>query len=144
APRPTPGGLSAGPAAAGAKAQGGTPPPAGVHRGIALNEVNGTFTAAVIEASVGDALRIHRVVSAIDCGTVVNPLTVEMQVESATVYALTAALYGEITIKDGRVQQSNFHNYRILRLDQIPMVGTGVRGAGGSAGRGGRPPVAGV
>jgi isoquinoline 1-oxidoreductase beta subunit len=128
--------------AAAVKAQWGAPLPAGVHRGIALNEVNGTFTAAVIEASVGDALRIHRVVSAIDCGTVVNPLTVEMQVESATVYALTAALYGEITIKDGRVQQSNFHDYRMLRLGEMPKVETVLVPSAGTWGGVGEPPVA--
>jgi isoquinoline 1-oxidoreductase beta subunit len=128
--------------AAAAKAQWGTPLPAGVHRGIALNEVNGTFTAAVIEASVDDALRIHRVVSAIDCGTVVNPLTVEMQVESATVYALTAALYGEITIKDGRVRQSNFHDYRMLRLNEMPRVETVIVPSAGTWGGVGEPPVA--
>ena len=103
--------------AAAARAGWETPPPLGVHRGIALNEVNGTYNAAVIEVSVGgDALRVRRVVSAIDCGHVVNLMTVEMQVESATVYALTAALYGEITIKDGRVEQSNFHDYHERRL----------------------------
>ena len=65
---------------------------------------------------------MHRVVSAIDCGHVVNPLTVEMQIEGATADALSAALYGEITIRDGRVEQSNFHDYQMLRLAQMPKV----------------------
>jgi isoquinoline 1-oxidoreductase beta subunit len=130
--------------AAAASAGWGTPLPDGRHRGIALNEVHGTYNAAVIEVSVGDrhALRVHRVVSAIDCGHVVNPMTVEMQVESATVYALTAALYGEITIKDGRVEQSNFHDYRMLRLAQMPKVETVIVPGGGFWGGVGEPPVA--
>jgi isoquinoline 1-oxidoreductase subunit beta len=130
--------------AAAAAAGWDTPPPPGVHRGIALNEVNGTYNAAVIEVSVGggDALRIGRVVSAIDCGHVVNPMTVEMQVESATVYALTAALYGEITIKGGRVEQSNFHDYQMLRLAQMPKVETVIVPGGGFWGGVGEPPVA--
>jgi isoquinoline 1-oxidoreductase beta subunit len=81
-------------------------------------------------------------VSAIDCGVVVNPLTVEMQVESATVYALTAALYGEITIRNGRVEQSNFHDYPMLRLAQMPKVETIIVPSGGSWGGVGEPPVA--
>ena len=89
----------------------------GIHRGIALNEVNGTYTAAVIEVSVGERAAGRIAWSAPStAATVVNPLTVEMQVEGATVFALTAALYGEITIKDGRVEQSNFHDYPMLRL----------------------------
>jgi len=96
-----------------------------------------------IEVSVGgDALRVRRVVSAIDYGHVVNPMTVEMQVESATVYALTAALYGEITIKDGRVEQSNFHDYQMLRLAQMPKVETVIVPSGGFWGGVGEPPVA--
>jgi isoquinoline 1-oxidoreductase beta subunit len=128
--------------AAAARARWGEPLPDDVHRGIALHEVHGTHTAAVVEVSVGRELRVLRVVSAIDCGTVVNPLTVEMQVEGATVYALTAALYGEITIGDGRVQQSNFHDYRMLRLADMPKVETIVVASAGSCGGVGEPPVA--
>ena len=130
--------------AAAAKAGWGTRPPDGIYRGIALNEVNGTFNAAVIEVSLGEHndVRVHRVVSAIDCGHVVNPLTVEMQVESATVYALTAALYGEITLKDGRVEQSNFHDCQMLRLAEMPRVETVIVPSGGFWGGVGEPPVA--
>ena len=67
---------------------------------------------------------MHRIVVALDPGTVVNPLTVEMQTESGVVFGLTAALYGEITIKDGRVEQSNFHDYRMLRMAEMPKVET--------------------
>jgi isoquinoline 1-oxidoreductase subunit beta len=129
-------------AAAADKAGWGMPPPDGVHRGIALNEVNGTYTAAVVEVSVGESLRVHRVVSAIDCGTVVNPMTVEMQIEGATVDALSAAFYGEITIKDGRVEQSNFHDYKMLRLAQMPKVEAVLVPSGGFFGGVGEPPVA--
>jgi isoquinoline 1-oxidoreductase beta subunit len=128
--------------AAAARAGWDTAPPAGIHRGIALNEVNGTFNAAVVEITVGEALRIHRVVSAIDCGPVVNPLTVEMQVEGATADALGAALYGAISIKDGRVEQSNFHDYPMLRLAQMPKVEPVIVVGGGSPGGVGEPPVA--
>jgi len=61
-------------------------------------------------------------VCAVDCGTVVNPDTVRAQAESAIVFGITAALYGEITLKNGRVEQSNFHNYRILRINEAPIV----------------------
>ncbi len=128
--------------AAASQARWDEPLPEDMHRGIALHEVHGTYTAAVIEISIADELRVHRVVSAIDCGKIVNPLTVEMQIESATVYALTAALYGEITIRDGRVEQSNFHDYRMLRLAQMPKVETVIVPSGESWGGVGEPPVA--
>jgi isoquinoline 1-oxidoreductase beta subunit len=126
------------------KAAWGTPLPEGAQRGIALNEAYGTYGAAVIEASVGarGEVRVHRVICAIDCGHVVNPLTVEMQVESGVVFALTAALYGEITIKDGRVEQSNFHDYRMLRMREMPKVETIVMPSGGFWSGVGEPPVA--
>jgi isoquinoline 1-oxidoreductase beta subunit len=128
--------------AAADKAGWGTPPRDGAHRGIALNEAYGTYTAAVIEASVREELRVHRVVSAIDCGTVVNPLTVKMQVEGATVFALSAAIHGEITIKDGRVEQANFDDYPMLRLAQMPKVETLIVPSGGAWSGVGEPPVA--
>jgi isoquinoline 1-oxidoreductase beta subunit len=126
------------------KSAWGTPLPDGIHRGIALHEAYGTHTAAVIEASVDrkGELRVHRVICAIDCGHVVNPLTVEMQVESSVVFALTAALYGEITLKDGHVEQSNFHDYRMLRMREMPRVETIVMPSGGFWSGVGEPPVA--
>jgi isoquinoline 1-oxidoreductase subunit beta len=128
--------------AAAKRAGWGTAPRKGLHRGIALNEVHGTYTAAVTEVSVGESLRVHRIVSAIDCGTVVNPLTVAMQVEGATADALTATLYGEITIKNGAVEQSNFHDYRMLLLAEMPEVETVMVPSGGSWTGVGEPPVA--
>jgi isoquinoline 1-oxidoreductase beta subunit len=82
------------------------------------------------------------VVSAIYCGTVVNPLTVQMQVESATVFALTAAIHGEITINAGRVVQSNFDDYPMLRLAQMPKVETIIMPGGDGWNGVGEPPVA--
>ncbi|MGH7530449.1 MAG: molybdopterin cofactor-binding domain-containing protein [Gemmatimonadales bacterium] len=102
----------------------GTPAPAGRHRGIALWQFGDTFVAEVAEVSIGDegSVRVHRVVCAIDCGIVVNPDTVAAQTQSNVVYGLTAALYGEIAIDRGRVVQSNFHDYRMLRLAEMPAV----------------------
>jgi isoquinoline 1-oxidoreductase beta subunit len=97
--------------------------PSGRFRGLAVHESFGSFVAQVAEVSVdGDRIRVHRVVAAIDCGTAVNPAGVVAQIESAVVYGLSAALYGEITLRDGRVQQSNFHDYRPLRLHEMPVV----------------------
>jgi isoquinoline 1-oxidoreductase subunit beta len=98
----------------------------------------------VVEISVtssGD-LQVHRVVSAIDTGIVVDPLTIERQTESAIAFALTAVLYGEITISDGRVEQSNFHNYEILRMSEMPEVETVLVPSGVTWGGVGQPPVA--
>ena len=67
-------------------------------------------------------MRVHRVVCAIDCGIVVNPEGVRAQIESGIVFGLSAALYGRITFKDGRVEQSNFHDYPVLRLPEMPVV----------------------
>jgi isoquinoline 1-oxidoreductase beta subunit len=129
--------------AAAQRAGWGTPLPQGVHRGIALNEAYGTFTAAVVEVSVSDSgkVRMHRIVCAVDPGHVVNPLTAAMQTESSVVYGLTAALYGEITIKDGRVEQSNFNDYEMLRIDQMPKVETVLVPSGDFWGGIGEPPL---
>jgi len=111
--------------AAARKADWGGASPEGVARGIALNNVGRSVSVQVVEASMGpDGIRVHRVVSALDIGHVVNPLTVEMQTEGAIVYGLTAALFGEISIKNGRVEQSNFNNYRVLRMADMPRVET--------------------
>jgi isoquinoline 1-oxidoreductase beta subunit len=130
---------------AAAKAAGWSEPaPTGLHRGIALEEVDNTFLAAVAEISVGadGGLRVHRVVCALDPGHVVNPLTVEMQIESGVAFGLTAALYGEIGIRDGRVVQGNFHDYRMLRLAEMPKVETVLVPSGGFWGGVGEPPSA--
>jgi len=83
----------------------------------------GSYTAQVAEVSVDQGkVRVHRVVSAVDCGHVVNPAIVQQQIRSAIVYGLSAALKGEITIDKGRVQQANFNNYDMLRIDETPVV----------------------
>ncbi len=110
-----------------------TSPPQGVFRGIALHNSQNSICAQVVEVSVAPdgKVGVHRVVSAIDPGHVVNPLTVELQTESAVVYGLAAVLYGEITIRDGRVEQANFHDYPMLRLAEMPRVETVIVASGG-------------
>jgi isoquinoline 1-oxidoreductase subunit beta len=100
-------------------AWGKTPP--GRHQGIALMEGYTTHLAAVAEISfVGGELKVHKIVCVVDCGQMVNPRIVESQIESGIVFGLTAALWGEVTIVGGRVQQSNFNNYRLLRYNELP------------------------
>ena len=107
------------------KAGWGTPLPAGHARGIALHESFGSIVAEVAEVSLQDGKpRVHRVVCAVDCGTVINPALVAQQMESAVIFGLTAALYGRIDIVDGVVQQRNFDSYSMLRLAQAPLVET--------------------
>jgi isoquinoline 1-oxidoreductase subunit beta len=107
------------------KAQWGSTLPAGHARGVALHESFGSIVAEVVEVSLRDGVpRVHRVVCAIDCGTVVNPNTVAQQMESGIIFALTAALYGKIDIKDGAVQQSNFPTYPMVMLAAAPVVET--------------------
>lgn len=106
------------------KAGWGKPLPPGHFHGIAVHESFKSFCAQVAEVSVGENgfVKVHKVTVAIDCGLAVNPDGVKMQIESGVNYALSCALYGAITIKDGIVQQSNFHNYRVLRLNESPAV----------------------
>jgi isoquinoline 1-oxidoreductase beta subunit len=94
-------------------------------QGVAVHQCFGSIVAQVVEVSVaGKDIRVHRVVSAIDCGLVVNPNIVAQQMESAVVFGLSAALGGEITIKDGKVEQGNFGDYPVVRMDQAPEVET--------------------
>jgi isoquinoline 1-oxidoreductase beta subunit len=126
----------------------GRPLPVGWGRGIAIHESFGTIVGEVVEASVsgrGD-VRVHRVVAAVDCGHVVNPATVERQIESAVIYGLTAALSGEITIAKGRVQQANFDTYEMVRMADAPRIETYLALSGGNKwggiGEPGTPPIA--
>jgi isoquinoline 1-oxidoreductase beta subunit len=99
--------------------------PEGRAHGFALHQSFGSIVAQVAEVSVeGNEIRVHRVVCAVDCGIVVNPNIVAQQMEGAVVFGLSAALGGEITIRDGRVQQSNFGDYPVLRMDRAPQVET--------------------
>jgi isoquinoline 1-oxidoreductase subunit beta len=123
------------------------PLPAGRGRGLALHESFESFVAQVAEVSVSEEgkVRVHRVVCAIDCGPVVNPDTIRAQMEGGIVFGLTAALYGEITFKNGRVQQQNFNNYRMLRLGEMPEVEVHIvqtRDKMGGVGETAVPPIA--
>ncbi len=106
------------------KAGWGEPLPERVGRGVSLQSVFGTYMAQVAEVAVSKdgAVRVRRVVCAVDCGTVVNPDTVEAQVQGAIVFGITAALYGQITLKKGRVQQGNFDTYQMLRMNEAPDI----------------------
>ncbi len=128
--------------AAAKKADWFGPLPQGACRGIAITAACGSLCAQVVEASVERGnVRVHRVVSALDSGHVVNPLSIEMQTQGAIIYALTAALTGEITIKDGAVVQSNFDDYEMLRMADAPKVETVLVPSGDFWGGAGEPPV---
>jgi isoquinoline 1-oxidoreductase beta subunit len=123
----------------------------GIFQGIAVVECYNSATAQAVDISVDDTgqLRVHRVVCAIDAGHIVNPNIVEAQMEGAVAYALSAVLYGEITLQDGKVQQSNFHDYRALRMNEMPQVETYLVSSGdkyskdwGGVGEPGTPPLA--
>src|SRR5262249_55318693 len=103
----------------------GRPLPPRSGRGISLLHAFGeTYIAQVAEVSVSNEgdVRVQRVVCAIDCGTIVNPDTVKAQMESGVIFGITAVLFGEITIKDGRVEQGNFDDYRMLRINEAPLI----------------------
>jgi len=98
--------------------------PARVGRGVACQSVFGSYVAAIAEAEVDNngEIAIRRVTAAVDCGTIVNPDSVEAQIQGGLIFGLTAALYNEITIAKGRVQQSNFNNYRMMRINETPAI----------------------
>jgi isoquinoline 1-oxidoreductase subunit beta len=97
--------------------------PQGRHQGIALMEGYSTHLAQVAEISItGAGIKVHKIVCAVDCGQMVNPRIVESQIESGIVFGLSAALWGEVTIAKGQVQQTNFNNYRLLRNDELPEI----------------------
>ncbi|GAB3431331.1 molybdopterin-dependent oxidoreductase [Massilia solisilvae] len=128
-----------------AVARAGKPAEGRAH-GVALHQSFGSIVAQVAEVSVeGKDIRVHKVVCAVDCGMVVNPNIVAQQMESAVVFGLSAALMGEITVKDGGVAQSNFGDYPVLRIDQAPEVQTIIMPSAElpqGAGEPGVPPIA--
>jgi isoquinoline 1-oxidoreductase beta subunit len=127
-----------------AKAAGwGTPLPPGVHRGVAMADGFGSYAAAVAEVSVNPEgePKVHRVVIAIDSGYVVNPDTCRAQAESNVVYGLGSILYQEINVKNGRVAQSNFHDFTLPRIDEMPQVETVLVPSGGFWGGHGEPAI---
>jgi isoquinoline 1-oxidoreductase subunit beta len=106
------------------KAGWGQPLPEGSGRGVALQFVFGTYMAQVaeVEVSKDGEVRVRRVVCAVDCGSIVNPDTVQAQVQGAVIFGISAALFGEITLKGGRVEQANFDTYRVLRMNEAPAI----------------------
>jgi isoquinoline 1-oxidoreductase subunit beta len=98
--------------------------PSRVGRGVSAQPSFGSFIATVVEAEVDEQGEVHlrRITSAVDTGIAVNPDTIVAQLQGGLIFGLTAALYGEITIHNGRVQQSNFNDYRMLRIDQVPKI----------------------
>ena len=130
------------------KGDWGKPLPAGHGRGIAIHESFGSIVGQVAEVTVSQKgeVRVDRVVAAVDCGHVVNPGIVEAQIESGVIYGLSAALYGEITIKEGRVEQGNFDSYQVVRLADTPKIEVYLALSGGKKwggiGEPGAPPTA--
>jgi isoquinoline 1-oxidoreductase beta subunit len=128
---------------AASKAGWGSPLPAGRARGIAVAFSYGSYAAHVAEVSIEPEgkVRVHRMVCAIDCGIAVYPDQVRAQMEGGAIYALTALLYGRITLDRGRVQQSNFHDYPMLRIGEAPVVETHIVNSGEAPGGLGEPGV---
>jgi isoquinoline 1-oxidoreductase beta subunit len=129
------------------KANWGSKMPPGVGRGIATHFSFDSYVAQVVEASVAKngEVRVHRVVCALDCGLVINPDTVRAQMEGGIIFGLTAALKTEITLKNGRIEQSNFHDYQMLRISESPKIEVHIVSSGENptgVGEPGVPPVA--
>ncbi len=133
-------------AAAAERAGWGKPSPSGTALGVAVHESFGSTVCEIAEVSIeGKSIRVHRVTAAIDCGLAVNPDGVAVQLQSAVNYGLTAALYGAITIKNGEVQESNFDDYKIVRMNEAPRVDTIIVPSTddmGGVGEPGTPPIA--
>lgn len=125
------------------KAGWGKPLAAGRYQGLAFHHSYRSYVAQVAEVSIGQTgqLRVHRVTCAIDCGMVVNPDIVAAQVEGSIAFGLTAALNGRITVRDGRIEQSNFHDYPLLRMSSMPQVSTHIMTSHESPGGAGEPAV---
>ncbi|MGL4728200.1 MAG: molybdopterin cofactor-binding domain-containing protein, partial [Bosea sp. (in: a-proteobacteria)] len=123
-----------------------SPAPAGISRGVAMVECYGSPVAEVVELRmVGNRPQVVRVHAAIDCGRAINPGQVETQVQGSVIEALGAAMRVKITLKDGRAEQSNFSDYPILRLDEVPQVNVSIVESGsplGGVGEPGVPPLA--
>jgi isoquinoline 1-oxidoreductase subunit beta len=121
----------------------GKPAAAGVFRGLAHCTAFGSHIAACAEVSVtGGKVKIHRIVAATDCGHAVNPQQIQAQVEGSFVYGLSAMLYGECTVKDGRIEQENFDTYEVMRIAEMPEVEAIVMPSGGFWGGVGEPTIA--
>jgi isoquinoline 1-oxidoreductase beta subunit len=121
----------------------GKPAPQGVYRGLAQQMGYGSYVAAAAEISVtgGNKVKVHRIVAATDCGHAVNPAQIERQISGSFVYGLSALFYGECTVKDGRIEQSNFHDYNVMRMAEMPKVESIVMPSGGFWGGVGEPTI---
>jgi isoquinoline 1-oxidoreductase subunit beta len=121
----------------------GKPAPQGVYRGLAQQMGYGSYVAAAAEISVtgGNKIKIHRIVGATDCGHAVNPAQIDRQVAGSFVYGLSALFYGECTVKDGRIEQTNFHDYNSMRISEMPRVESIVMPSGGFWGGVGEPTI---
>jgi isoquinoline 1-oxidoreductase beta subunit len=119
-------------------------PKKGVYRGLAQTMGFGSYVAACAEVSVSKEgkLKIHRIVAATDPGHVVNPQQIEAQIEGSFVYGLSAALYGACTLKDGRIEQTNFDTYQVMKMDEMPVVESIIMPSGGFWGGVGEPTIA--
>lgn len=121
----------------------GKPLPSGQGRGLAVLSLWGTVMALVVEATISEgAISVPRVTAVTDCGLAINPLGIAAQVESGVIFGLSAALHGEVTIAGGRVDQSNFHDYPIMRLNEAPMIATHIMASTQEPGGMGEPPCA--
>jgi isoquinoline 1-oxidoreductase beta subunit len=121
----------------------GQPAPQGVYRGLAQQMGYGSYVAAAAEISVtgGDKIKIHRIVGATDCGYAVNPAQIERQIAGSFVYGLSALFYGECTVKDGRIEQTNFDTYNSMRIAEMPKIEAIVMPSGGFWGGVGEPTI---
>ena len=128
------------------KAGWGRPLPPRRARGVSVQFAFGSYLSQVaeVEVAASGSLKVHRIVCAVDCGMVVNPDTIEAQVQGGVFFGLTAALFGSITLKDGRVEQGNFDTYRALRIDEAPAVETYLVKSSEAPGGFGQAPTAAV
>ena len=124
----------------------GGPLPAGRGRGVSLQFAFGTYLSQVAEVEVATdgSIKVHRIVCAVDCGLAVNPDTIAAQMEGGSIFGLTAALHGAITVKNGRVEQSNFHDYLPMRIGEVPVIETHLVKSAESPGGIGEAPTAAV
>lgn len=121
-----------------------TPAPAGRARGVALIHTWDTYMAQVVEVEKHpeNGVKVVKVTAVVDCGQPVNPMGIEAQIEGGIIFGLTAALFGEVTVADGRIEQSNFHDYRLLRISEAPVIETHIIPSSQTVGGMGEPPVA--
>jgi isoquinoline 1-oxidoreductase subunit beta len=128
---------------AAAKAGWGKPLPAGHKHGVAIMEGYGTYIAQIAEVSVtGSDVRVHRMTVALDIGSMINPNIVEQQIESSVIFGMSSSLYDELKLKDGRVQQTNFNNYRVVRMNEAPRIDITIVANGEAPGGIGEPVTA--